>query len=290
MTRLKNDGLFQVINSILLILISITMIAPIINLAAISLSNPAYAEAKLVSFWPQGFNINVYKTITGLEMVWRAMGVSIWITLAGTLLCLLVCSLMSYSLSRPAMKYKGIIMKAILLTYIFSIPLIPYYITVRSLKIENTLWALIIPGSVGAFYIIIMRTFFKGISPEIYDAARIDGCNEFGIYSRIVLPLSKPVLATISLYHAVGVWNSYFGALVFIRSKMLYPLQLVLRELVVDITGNTAVSDAINIELVSTPEMMKAGIIIFSTVPILMAYPFLQKYFIKGAMLGSLKE
>lgn len=179
-------------------------------------------------------------------------------------------------------------MKGIIATFVFSIPLIPGYLTVKGLGMENTLWALMIPGATSAFYVIIIKSFFQGISPELFESAKLDGCTEYGIYGRIVVPLSKPVMATIALFHAVGQWNAYFSALIYIRDAKLAPLQIVLRSLVIDSDGSLG-GAGFDMAL-QTPEMVKAGITLFVTVPILLVYPFLQKYFVKGAMVGSLKE
>lgn len=188
----------------------------------------------------------------------------------------------------PARKW---IVGLILISFIFPSPLIPSFLVVNALGMNNTLWALIIPGALGAYYIIIMRTFFAGISKELIEAAKIDGCGEFGVFVRIVLPLSKAVLATIALFHAVGQWNSYFGALIYIRSEHLFPLQLKLRNMVQNSSFDSGFdSNMFDTDVLQTPEMIKAGAIIFTTLPILLVYPFLQKHFVKGAMLGSLKE
>jgi putative aldouronate transport system permease protein len=287
----KSDRMFQIINNTVLIIISLTMIAPIIHLVAVSFSSSMYAEAKLVYFWPRGFNLDVYKTIFNMDMMWRSMGVSIYITVLGTFITLLLTSTFSYSLSRPGMPARSFIIRAMIVTYVFLPPLIPTFLLVKSLGIENTTWALMLPFAMNAFYVMIMKTFFQNISSQIFDSAKIDGCSEFGIYARIVIPLSKPVFATIALFHAVYQWNSYFYALIFIRSKELYPLQMLLRKLVVEDDGSSMSQAAMEeVAVTATPEMMKAGIIIFATIPILAVYPFLQKYFVKGAMLGSLKE
>lgn len=287
---MKPETRFQFINNTFLVLLSLSMILPMIHLLAVSFSSPKYATAMLVSFWPRGFTTKVYETILRSEELWRSIGVSVYISVMGTLLTLLLCSSLAFALSRPGMTGRGLVLKGIVLTFIFSIPLIPGYLVVRGTGMENTLWALIVPGAVGAFYIIIMRTFFQGISAELLDAAKIDGCTEFGNYMRIVLPLSKAVLATIALFHAVGQWNSYFGALIFIRDRTLMPLQIILREFVLDDAAHTIQNSSPELLVATTPAVIKAGTIIVGTLPILLVYPFLQKYFVKGAMLGSLKE
>ncbi len=288
MTTYRSDRMFAWINNAFIIFISLTMISPLIHIAAISFSSPYYANANLVVFWPRGFNTEVYHVIFGMKSMWRSMAVTIYITVLGTFIALFFTATMAYALSRPRMPARKFILQATIVSFIFSIPLIPGYLVVRSVGLENTLWALIIPGALGTFNILIMRAFFKGISAELFDAAQIDGCNELGIFARMAIPLSMPVVATIALFHAVSQWNSYFSAIIYIRSRELYPLQVLLRSLVVDIDGSGTRS--LGVSTVTTAETMKAGIIIFATVPILIVYPFLQKYFVKGAMLGSLKE
>ncbi|MBD2843834.1 carbohydrate ABC transporter permease [Paenibacillus sp. IB182496] len=285
----KSERTFQWINSLFFALLSLSMIAPLIHLLAVSLSAPKYANAKLVVLWPKGFNLDVYETIFGLGALWRAMGVSIWITVIGTLLTLALCSSLSYAVSRRQMRGRIAVLQGILITFIFSAPLVPTYLVIRGLGMENTLWALIVPSALNAFYVLIMKTFFAGISGELFDSGKIDGCSEPRIYASIVMPLSKPVLATIALFHAVTQWNSYFQALLFIRSRELYPLQIILRNMVIEDEASAVVGNMETVQA-ATPEMMKAGVILFATVPILIVYPFLQRFFVKGAMLGSLKE
>lgn len=265
------------------------MIAPIVHLLAVSLSSPMYADARLVTFWPKGFNIEVYKTIFCMDNIWRAMGVSVYITVGGTLMALAFTSTLAYSLSRPQMNGRKWILRGIIVTFVFSAPLIPNYLVIRALSMENTLWALMVPGALSAFYVIIMKTFFQGISSEMFDAAKIDGCSELGTFARIAIPMSMPVIATVALFVAVGQWNNYFSALIYIRDKDLLPLQVLLRNLVVEEQANSMTQTA-EVALTMTPEMMKAGITLVATAPILIVYPFLQKYFVKGAMVGSLKE
>lgn len=288
MTSYRSDRLFTWLNNALIVFVSLTMVSPIIHIAAISFSSPYYANANLVSFWPKGFNTEVYDVIFGMKAMWRSMAVTIYITAAGTFIALFFTATMAYALSRPRMPAKRLILQATIVSFIFSIPLIPGYLVVRGTGLENTLWALMVPGALGTFNILIMRTFFKGISVELLEAAQIDGCSELGLFGRMAIPLSMPVVATIALFHAVSQWNSYFSAIIYIRSRELYPLQVLLRSLVVDIDGSGTRS--LEVSAVTTAETMKAGIIIFATVPILIVYPFLQKYFVKGAMLGSLKE
>lgn len=289
---MQRPGVFSTVNGLFLISLSLLMLAPFIHVIALSLSDPVSVQAQLVYFWPKGFQLDMYHKMLGMSQVWRALGVSIYITVVGTLITLALTSTMAFALSRPAMPKTKLIMKLLVLTFILPAPLIPGFLLVRSLGMVDTLWALMIPGATGAFNIIIMKTFFKNISGEIFDAAKIDGCGESKIYLKIVLPLSMAVLSTIGLFHAVGQWNSYFGALIFIRDKTKYPLQVLIQQLVVqkgatDLTGN---GGGYTLMLALSPEIMSSAMIVLATVPILLVYPFLQKYFVQGAMLGSLKE
>ncbi|MEF3307362.1 carbohydrate ABC transporter permease [Paenibacillus sp. GYB004] len=287
----RSESIFQFFNSAVILIISLTMIAPMVHLVAVSLSDPVYAGAKLVYLWPKGFFLDVYQTLFRMNDMWRAMGVSIYITVAGTVLCLALTASLAYTLSRPQMPGRTLIMRLVLFSFIFPIPLIPTFLVIKGMGMMNTLWSLIIPGALGAYYVFIMKTFFQGVSKELIEAAKIDGCGEFSVFIRIVLPISKAVLATIALFHAVSQWNAYFGALMYIRSDALFPLQLKLRKLVQSSSVDSGLDNSMfDASVIQTPEMMKAGAIIFSTLPILIVYPFLQKYFVKGAMLGSLKE
>ncbi|MDF2659410.1 MAG: carbohydrate transporter permease [Paenibacillus sp.] len=287
----RSESIFQFFNSAVILIISLTMIAPMVHLVAVSLSDPVYAGAKLVYLWPKGFFLDVYQTLFRMNDMWRAMGVSIYITVAGTVLCLALTASLAYTLSRPQMPGRTLIMRLVLFSFIFPIPLIPTFLVIKGMGMMNTLWSLIIPGALGAYYVFIMKTFFQGVSKELIEAAKIDGCGEFSVFIRIVLPISKAVLATIALFHAVSQWNAYFGALMYIRSDTLFPLQLKLRKLVQSSSVDSGLDNSMfDASVIQTPEMMKAGAIIFSTLPILIVYPFLQKYFVKGAMLGSLKE
>ena len=288
MRSYRSDRPFQIANTLFFLLVCLTMLAPIIHLLALSLSGERYINARAVTFWPRGFNWGAYRYVVHQEALWRALLVSVYITIVGTFFTLLLTSSMAYALSRPSTPGRKLVLKGIVVTFIFSVPLIPYFLVVRSLGMYNTLWALVLPHALGAFHVIIMKTFFQGISQEIFDAATIDGCTEFGIYFRMTIPLSLAVIATIGLFRAVTIWNTYFQALIFIRSKDLRPIQVLLRGLVLQDELIAETSSDSHVEHY-TPEQLKAAVILFATAPIIIVYPFIQKYFVKGAMLGSLK-
>ena len=288
MRSYKTDRPFQTANTIFFIAVCLTMMAPIIHLAALSFSGEKFINARQIIFWPRGFNWTAYRYIMHQSALWRSLLISVYITVFGTIITLALVSTLAYAVSRPYMPTRKFILKAIVVTFIFPVPLIPYFLVVRRLGLSNTLWALMIPQAVGAFHVIIMKTFFQNIAQDLFDAATIDGCTEFGIYLRITIPLSTAVIATIGLFRAVNIWNTFFQALIFIRTKNLRPIQVLLRGLVIEeeLDATAAIDPLLDSY---TPEQLKSAIILFATLPILIVYPFIQRYFVKGAMLGSLK-
>lgn len=285
----NSDRTFHLLNNIFLVAISIVMLLPIIHILAVSLSATSFINLKNVYLWPKGFNLAAYEFIFMQQKLWRALGVSLYITVVGTAVALFFTMTISYALSKSYMPIRSLILKLILLTFIFSIGLIPFFLVVRELHMLNTLWALMVPNALGAWYVFITKTFFQALPEELFEAARMDGCNEFGLFARIALPMSLPVIATIGLFHSVAQWSSYFSAIIFIQDPALFPLQVIVRQIVLvgDISSNT---DNYSMMVDTTPEQLRAGIILFATIPILLVYPFVQKHFVKGAMLGSLKE
>jgi ABC-type glycerol-3-phosphate transport system permease component len=196
----------------------------------------------------------------------------------------------SYALSKSYMPGRSFLLKFILLTFIFPVAMIPYFLVVKNLLLLDTLWALMLPSALGAWYVFITKTFFQGLPIELFEAGRIDGCNEFSLFIRIAIPTSLPVIATIGLFYAVNQWNSYFDAIIFIRDKSLYPIQMLVREIAIvgNMTDNMQDFSAVSNEVAQ--DQVIAGVIIFASLPIVLVYPFIQKYFNKGSMLGSLKE
>ncbi|WP_134698798.1 carbohydrate ABC transporter permease [Ammoniphilus sp. YIM 78166] len=278
-------------NTIFLTLLSLTMLLPFFHIFAASLSDSSAVTSGKVVFWPVQFTLDNYLYVFQDFSIWRSFGVSIFVTVAGTLFSLILTASLAYPLSRQEFMYKKVCLLFILFTIIFSAPLIPTYLLVKNLGLLDSVWALIIPSAMSAFNFFVMRSFFQQLPGELIDAARIDGCGEFRILLQIVVPLSKPAFATIGIFYAVYYWNSYFNALMYINNRMLYPLQVKLREMIV--SGDMSLemgSDLAEMMTAISPEGIKMATIIVATVPILIVYPFLQKYFVKGALLGSVKE
>ncbi|CAM4220624.1 ABC-type glycerol-3-phosphate transport system permease component [Paenibacillus endophyticus] len=289
MRKTTGDQLFQFFNYAFLIAAAATMLLPLLQLLAVSFSSPVAADSKMVFLFPVEFTTASWSHILQNTGLWKSFGITVYITVAGTFLSMLFSVLTAYPLSHQQFLIRKPIMLGIIITMIFNAPMIPFFLTVRELGMMNSLWSLILPGAIGTFNMIIIRTFFSGIPKELDDSARIDGCNEAGILFRIYLPLSKPVMATVSLFYAVGYWNTFQRAVLFIRDPEKWPLQTKLRAYLTSPEELAAVNLVLGDYDFNTTTL-KAATILFATIPIVLVYPYLQKYFVKGSMLGSLKE
>src|SRR5690625_2069559 len=282
---------FLTVNIILLTLISLIMILPLIHVLAQSLSSSTAIDQGRVNLLPVEFTFDNYRYVFQDASIWRSIGITVFVTVFGTIFNLLATASLAYPLSRPELKGRKFLLLMVLFTMIFSAPLIPSFLVVQKLGLLNTIWALIFPTSISAFNLFVMRSFFINIPDELIDAARIDGMGEIRILFTVVLPLSKPALATLGIFYAVNHWNSYFQALMFIENPKLYPLQIKLRQMIVeDSFTNDPSGDFYSSMIQTSPEGIKMATIVVATIPILLVYPFLQKHFIKGFMLGSLKD
>jgi putative aldouronate transport system permease protein len=286
--RSFGESLFHYSNYFLLLAVSLTMFLPLVHVAAISLSSPTQVEGRHVAFWPIEFTLASYQFILAKNDLWTALSVNIFVTVVGTLFSMLITVMLAYSLSKSEFQMSKPIMVGVVFTMIFYPPMIPYFLTIKGLGMLDSIWALIIPSGISAFNLIIVRTFFQQIPGEIGEAAKMDGCGDFRTLFSIVLPLSKPVMATVGLFYAVSYWNIFYHAILFIRNPKLYPLQLKVREYIVN--QETIMGSLNNVMLPYNPETLQTAVIIFSTLPIVLVYPYLQKYFIQGATLGSVKE
>jgi putative aldouronate transport system permease protein len=272
--------------------IGLIMLLPFVNEIAKSLSDPELVGRGLVSFWPQGFTLGNYAYYLDPEFngLWRAFYNTIYITGIGTVWSVFFTACMAYPMSKPQHVFRAGKPLSLLIVFaiVFFPPLIPYFLSVRSYGLMNTRWVIILAHTVGPFYLIIVRTFFRGLPQELFDAAEIDGASDFRQAIQIAFPLAKPALATIGIYTAVLLWNVYLHSLLFIRDASLMPLQPVVRSLMMS-GGDTGA-----VTLVYNPfrnaESTKSALVIISIAPILLVYPLLQKHFTKGALLGSVKS
>lgn len=280
------DSIFRLITVIVIGLLSILMLMPFLKVLATSFSGPVPVDSGRVYFWPVQFTWESWIYIVKQAALWKSVSLTVFATVVGTILCLLVTALFAYPLSKNEFKLAKILMLMIVITMIFRYPIIPYFLALRSYGLYNSIWVLIIPHTITAFNLIIMRTFFKGLPKELEEAAQMEGCGYFQLLFRIVLPSSKAVLATLGIFYAVGIWNQFMTPLMFIEDQALYPLQLKLREYIIDVDMATT---RLKEMLPYNNSTLQAAAVIFATLPILLVYPFLQKHFVKGAMLGSVK-
>jgi putative aldouronate transport system permease protein len=278
---------FSAFNYIFLSALSLSMLLPFLHIFAGSFSSGQAIMEGRVTIWPVDFTMDNYRAVLLDKEIWRSFGVTVYITVFGTLLNLIFTSLMAYGLSKPDLKGRKFIIFLVVFSMIFSAPLIPSYLIVKYLGMLNTLWSVLIPGLISAFNLIIMISFFQNIPQDLLDTAKMDGAGEYRILWSVVLPLSLPSLSTIGLFYAVGHWNGYFAALLYIRDQKLFPLQVKLRQLIVESDAEQMLQTAAL--TVQSIEGIKMASILVATVPILVIYPFVQKHFVKGSMLGSIK-
>ena len=286
------DRVFTSINTILLMIVLIITLYPIYFIIIASFSDPLMVNSGQVLFMPVNPHINAYKMVLRDPDLLTGYRNTIFYTISGTGISLVLTILAAYPLSKRNLVGKSFMTWILVFTMFFSGGLIPTYLLVSSLNMRNTVWALIIPGAISVWNVIIVRTFFQTTIPQdIQDAAQVDGCSNIGQLLRIFLPLSKPVIAVMVLYYGVGQWNSFFNALIYITETKLHPLQLILRSILIQ----NRVSEEMMSDIESLAmrqllvESIKYAVIIVSIVPIMTLYPFLQKYFVKGVMIGAIK-
>lgn len=287
-----SDRVFYIVVTILLTLFTLVVLLPLVHIVAASFSKPEKVLAGKVLFWPVDFSLEGYKAVFRYKDIWIGYKNTIIYTTIGTAINLAVTMAAAYALSRKELPFRNFIMFLFAFTMFFGGGLIPTYINIKNLKLINTMWALILPGAMSVYNMIIARTFLQtNIPNELFESAQLDGCSYSRFFFQIVLPLSKALLAVLALYYAVGHWNSYFNALIYISDKHKKPLQIFLREvLVVNTIDNSMLIDPELQEIKrGISELLKYSLIIVSNIPILCAYPFIQKYFVKGVMIGSLK-
>jgi putative aldouronate transport system permease protein len=257
---------FMYSNYFFLTVTGLVMLLPFLHIFAGSLSSGGAISQGRVSVIPVEWTWINYEAVLQNAAIWKSFGVTVFLTVAGTLFNLLFTSLMAYGLSKNELKGRSLILMLIVFTMIFQVPLIPGYLLIKSLGLLNSLWALIIPGTISAFNLIIMVSFFREIPEGLVDAARIDGCGEYRTWWSIILPLSLPSMSTIGLFYAVGHWNGYFNAIMYIRDPSLFPLQVKLRQLLVD-SDTEALMQSVNVTLQSM-EGIKMATIMVATLPI----------------------
>lgn len=281
----RRMDLFDIANVTFLGLIGLSMVYPFLYMLAVSFSDPEYVMRSEVLLWPKGFHWKAYELVLSDPSILRGYRNTLFYVAAGTTISLALTVLTAYALARKELLFGRPVTLMIVFTMLFSGGMIPSFLVVKALGLLNTVWAMILPGAISAWNLFVMRTFFAGLPKELEESAKIDGAGDFGILLRIIAPLSKPVLATIGLFYAVAIWNNYYSALLYLRSESLYPLQVAIRHLLERgvIAGGGGLEDG------TIDQTLKFATIIVGTLPIMMVYPFLQKHFVKGVLIGSVK-
>lgn len=290
-TRSVSEVLFDSANVILLCLLSIITLYPFLYVLFASISTPAeFVQHRGILLWPKGFSLDSYRMVFENPNIIRSYLNTIFYVVVGTTLNILMTALGAYGLSRKNVMWKGAIMMLIVMTMFFDGGLIPKYLLVKNMGLLDTYWALIIPSAMTTWNLIIMRTAFQGVPEALEESARIDGATDWTILFRIIIPLSLPVIAVMVLFYGVWHWNKWFDALIYLRDRDLFPLQLILREILIQNDTSSMMTSVGGGDRMPVGETIKYATIMVATLPILFLYPFLQKYFVKGVMIGAIKE
>ncbi|MBB6729839.1 carbohydrate ABC transporter permease [Cohnella zeiphila] len=293
----ERDKIFLACNYIYVFLAFLIVFYPLVYMISASVSDPKEVASGAMWLWPKGITLEGYKRVFENSNIWTGYGNTILYTVVGTAVNLLVTLPAAYAMSRKDFVGRNFFMAMFMVTMFFSGGLVPTYLLVKQLGMMNTMWAVVVPSAASIWNIIVSRTFFQSSIPkELQEAAQIDGCTNMRLFLKIVLPLSMPIIAVMALYYGVGNWNSYFSALIYLNDAGKYPLQLVLRQILVlqemAAQGGGAIDTSTAAAMNSKAEiaaLVKYAVIIVATVPVIAIYPFLQRYFVQGVMIGSVK-
>jgi putative aldouronate transport system permease protein len=285
------DKAFLITIYVVLTLVVIAVLYPLIFIISSSISSPAAVTSGRVWLWPVDISFKGFKVLLNTPEIITGYGNSIFYTAAGTLISITLTVMLAYPLSRKGLFGRNMLMMIITFTMIFNGGLIPTYLVVKEMNLIDTRWALLIPNAIWVWQVIIARSFFQSSIPEeLLEASEIDGCSDMRFIWSVVLPLSKPILAVLVLMYAVGQWNAYFDALIYLKSSDLFPLQLVLRSIIIQ---NNSAGGAMDVgklvEKQQLSELLKYSLIVIATLPVLVIYPFVQRYFVQGMLVGSVK-
>lgn len=292
------DRLFMFIVYAIIAFALIVTLYPLIYVFSASVSNPSFVSSGEMWFFPKDLTFEGYRILWGNTSIWRGYYNTIVYTAIGTTINLLVTIPGAYVLSRDDFQLKNLVTKMMIVTMFISGGLIPSYLQIIKMGLGNTMWALLLPGAASVYNIVVTRTFFQSSIPEsLTEAAVVDGATDFQIFSRIIMPLSKPIIAVMALFYGVGHWNNFFSALIYLDDRDKYPLQMVLREILVqqDMSSNPSIGQMTQEQaqfLHSQQQLtaiLKYGVMIVASIPVIAVYPFLQKYFVQGVMIGSVK-
>jgi multiple sugar transport system permease protein/putative aldouronate transport system permease protein len=290
--KTAQDFLFDIVNYSLLFLVLLVIILPLVNIVSRSFSSMDAVISGRVWLLPVDFSTESYAAVFRNQQVWLGYGNSIYYTIVGTAINIVFTISAAYVLSRRDFYGRNVVMGLFAFTLLFSGGLIPTYLLIKDLRMLNTRWSLLLPNAIIVYNMIVTRTYFQSTIPnELLEASQLDGCSDFRFLMKVVVPLSGPIVAVMVLWYAVEHWNSYFQALIYIKNEKLFPLQIVLRNILlmnrVDDPSAVAIEDYAKQQ--GLAELLKYSLIIVASVPMLLLYPFIQKYFVKGVLIGSIK-
>jgi putative aldouronate transport system permease protein len=279
---------FQAFNIAVLLLVVVLTLYPFVNIVAQSFSSESAISAGKVNLFPVGFDTSTYQVVMNDSMFWRNYGNTVLYTVVATAISLVLTTCMAYVLSKKHLRGRKFLVGFVIFTMFFNGGLIPNYVLISQLGMKNTLWAVVLPNAISVFNLLVMKAFFENMPAELEEAAMIDGLTTFGILLRIVLPLSKAILATMMLFYAVANWNAWFGAFLYLDDKSQFPVTIYLRNMIAGATSGTS-AGATGDDLTQIAASIKAVTMVLTVLPILCVYPFVQRYFVTGVMLGSVK-
>jgi putative aldouronate transport system permease protein len=279
---------FQGVNGVILTLVVLITLYPFVNIVARSFSGEKEIRAGDVTLWPKGFNLTTYEIVFSDSMFWRNYGNTVLYTVVATAVAMVLTTCYAYVLSKHHLKGRGALVGIAVFTMFFTGGLIPNYVLITSLGLKNSVWAIALPNAISVFNLLVMKAFFESLPSELEEAAQIDGLSTYGILLRIVLPLSKAVVATMVLFYSVSFWNSWFSAFLYMDRTELMPVTVYLRNLLAGATGGTAAGAGTE-NLSQVNANIQAVTIVLTSLPILCVYPFVQRYFVSGVMLGAVK-
>lgn len=284
----RGEKIFGTAVTVILLLLSIIAIIPLLSVSSTSFSSKRVVDLNLVTIWPKEFTLSSWGYIIDRPDLWKSFFLTLGSTVIGTIAALLITALLAYPLSKHEFRWGPVIMVGAVIAMIFKAPIVPYFLTVRGLGLYNNPLVLVVPHVLNPFNLIIMRSFFKNFSKELEEAAFMEGCGYFRMLFQFVLPLSKAVLATLALFYGVVIWNQFQHPLMFLQNPDWFPLQIKIRQFITD--SNVLIPGAAStVDLTYNDRTLRAATVIFAIIPVIVVYPFLQKYFVKGAMIGSVK-
>ncbi|MFB9326211.1 carbohydrate ABC transporter permease [Paenibacillus aurantiacus] len=279
--------LFHAANNTALALIALICLVPFLNVFASSFASTQEVVSKKFILFPTTFSLDAYRYVLSTPTLFKGLAVSIGVTVIGTVVSMALTALMAYGLSRKYLYGRDFINFVVVFSMLFSGGMIPTFLVVKYFGLIDSYWSMIVPVAINAFNLIIMRNFFQALPEGLEESAKIDGSNDFGVFFRIMLPLAIPSIATISLFYAVTYWNTYTNAILYLADSAKWPIQVLLRQIVLVSSGMQA--EGTSVDVIPPAQTIKMAVIVVATAPMLIAYPFVQKHFVKGALLGAVK-